>query len=325
MNRSHANDDTYEEDAETHSEPSARDNGEYFLARYRRIDPDAVAIDPASVRQALRVNTTKTTAQALIDVLSSRGATFERIPWLRNGYFAAAPFSMGATPEYLLGKYYLQGPLSQLACEILDPSPGARVLDMAAAPGSKTTYLAALVGETGVVVALDNDASRLAAVRNNVERLGLPNVVCVKKDARFATDMGEKFLFVLLDAPCSGNFCSDDGWFGSRTIQHVRSNARTQRELLKAAVGCLASGGRLLYSTCSLEPEEDECAISWALERYPDLDVVPLDDLPLGDRGVTSWDGKELDHRVAGTRRFWPHKTGCEGFFIALLRRKNED
>jgi NOL1/NOP2/sun family putative RNA methylase len=312
------NDDAFEET----SEPSVRDNGEYFLARYRRIDPTVVAIDPASVRHALRVNPIKTGTEALIGALSSRGAVFEKISWLRFGYFVAAPFSMGSTPEYLLGKYYLQAPLSQLACEALDPSPGSRVLDMAAAPGSKTTYLATIVGEDGAVVALDNDATRLAAVRNNAERLGLLNVVCVKKDARFATDLGEKFPFVLLDAPCSGNYCSEDGWFGSRTIQHDQSNARVQRELLKAAVGCLVPGGRLVYSTCSLEPEEDECLISWALTRYPELDVVPLDHLPLGDAGLTSWDGKELDPRVAGTRRFWPHKTGCEGFYIASLKRK---
>lgn len=318
----HVNDDTYEEISET-AEPSARDNGEYFLARYRRIDPSAVAIDPASLRHALRVNPLRVGAQALVDALSPRGASFERIAWLRHGYFVAAPFSLGATTEYLLGQYYLQGPLSQLACEILDPTPGSRVLDMAAAPGSKTTYLATIVGD-GVVIALDNDSTRLAAVRNNAERLGLLNVVCLKKDARFATDLNEKFSFVLLDAPCSGNYCSEDAWFSHRTIQHVQANARTQRELLKAAVGCLAPGGRLVYSTCSLEPEEDECLVSWALERYPDLELIALDNLPLGDSGITSWDGKSLDPRVAGTRRFWPHKTGCEGFYIAHLRRKEK-
>ncbi len=302
-------------------EPSARDDGEFFLSRYRQIEPDAT-FDIVKPLPALRVNTTKTNAKKLLDVLERRDAILTFIPYLRNGYFFTANFSPGSTSEYLMGQYYLQGPLSQLVCEVLDPTAGARVLDMAAAPGSKTTYLAQLVGHTGTIVALDSDAMRLAAVRNNAERLGLTNILCIKKDARFASDLKEKFAFVLLDAPCSGNFCSEEEWSAKRTIADVQRNARTQKELLKGAVTCLAPGGRLVYSTCSLEPEEDECVVAWALERYPDLEVVPLDELPLGDAGVTRWEAKDLDPRVAGTRRFWPHKTGCEGFYIALLQKK---
>jgi NOL1/NOP2/sun family putative RNA methylase len=271
--------------------------------------------------------------------LSRRAAFLKRIPFLDRGYAAQASFSFGATPEYLLGHYYLQAPLSQLVCEIMAPPPGATVLDMAAAPGGKTTYLAEMVGEGGVVVALDNDATRLAAVRNNAERLGIANILCVKKDARFAFDLGKKFDFVLLDAPCSGNFCSEEQWFGRRTMTDIKLNARVQMELLKAAYQCLAPGGVLVYSTCSLEPEEDECVIDAFLKRYPDMTVEPLDGLrdgardidgedasaPLGDSGTTSWDGKPLDPRVAGTRRFWPHKTGFEGFYIARLRKAKKD
>jgi tRNA (cytosine40_48-C5)-methyltransferase len=309
------------DDYEEIDEPVARDSGEFFLARYRRIAPDALMLGPTHPRQALRINDIRARGKALQQALAGRGAKLEKIGWLRNGWWCSAPFSLGATQEYLLGQYYLQGPLSQLVCELLDPAPGSRVLDMAAAPGSKTTYLAQLVGEKGVVIALDNDASRLAAVRNNAERLGLANVLCIKKDARFATDMREKFDSVLLDAPCSGNMCSEEAWSGKRTLQHVQTNSRTQRELLKSAVGCLAPGGTLAYSTCSLEPEEDEAMVSWLLERYPEMDVLPID-VPLGDPGITSWEGKSFDARVASTRRFWPHRTECEGFYIALLRKK---
>lgn len=299
------------------------DSGEFFLARYRLIEPGVKIIPLEEIRQALRVNTEKITIDRLMKSLNHRGAMLKPISWLRNGYFVNAPFSLGATPDYLLGHYYLQGPLSQLTCEVLDPSPGAHVLDMASAPGGKATYLAQLVGEKGVVVALDSDALRLAAVRNNAERLGLANVLCVKKDARFCQDLGMKFPFVLLDAPCSGNFCSDKDWFSKRTIGDITSNARVQRELLRAAYAVLAPGGHLVYSTCSLEPEEDELAIDWALKKYPDLDVVEFD-LALGDPGATSWLGQELDSRIGRTKRFWPHKTSCEGFFIALLEKKKK-
>ncbi|HIH24070.1 TPA: RsmB/NOP family class I SAM-dependent RNA methyltransferase [Candidatus Woesearchaeota archaeon] len=309
--------------------PMHAESGEFFLNRYRAMDAAARLMGPKDVRQALRVNTLKTSHDLLIERLAARGAVLERIPFIKNGYHAVAKFSLGATPEYLLGHYYLQAPLSQLACEVLAPPVGATVLDMASAPGGKTTYLAMMVlggidhhSAAGKVVALDSDPLRLAAVRNNAERMGLPNVLCVKKDARFATDFDTKFMFVLLDAPCSGNMCSEDGWCGKRRIEDIRENARTQRELLRSAVACLAPGGRLLYSTCSLEPEEDELAIDTLLKRSADMSVVALDWLPIGDHGVTVWGGVQLDARIAGTRRFWPHKTGCEGFFMALLEKK---
>jgi NOL1/NOP2/sun family putative RNA methylase len=317
----------YEEIADA---PQHRETGEFFLKRYRAIEPSVKAVDPKSVQQALRVNTLRTTADELTQSFNKRGAFLQKIPFLRHGYYAKASFSLGATPEYLLGYYYLQSPLSQLACEALDPIPGSVVLDMAAAPGGKTTYLAAMVGPKGRVVALDNDAMRLASVRNNVERLGLLNVVCVRKDARFATDLKTQFPYILLDAPCSGNFCSEENWFGKRRIDDIKNNSRTQKELFRAAYACLAPGGRMVYSTCSLEPEEDELIIDWALKKYPDLAVVPLNitvensegaATPIGDPGATQWDGQQLDPRLAGVRRFWPHKTSMEGFFIAVLEK----
>lgn len=301
-------------------EPEELESGEFFLNRYRAICPD-VKILPRGLPQAIRVNTTKVSHEKLLASLEKRGTVVEKISWLKNAYYAKAEFSLGATPEYLLGWYYLQAPLSQLTCEVFDLPAHATVLDMAAAPGGKTTYLAQLASR-GMVVALDSNPDRMVAVRNNVERLGLVNVVCVKKDARFAGDLKMQFSHVLLDAPCSGNFCSEDGWFGKRVIGDIKANARVQRELFKAALRCLAPGGRMVYSTCSLEPEEDECVISWILEKHPELTVVPLDHLPIGDAGTTTWAGETLDPRVAGTRRFWPHKTGCEGFFIALLEKK---
>jgi tRNA (cytosine40_48-C5)-methyltransferase len=305
---------------EVHDQPQHKETGEYFLKRYRQIDPSVQSVDSKKMQQALRVNTSRTNAEELIYSLNQRGAFLQKIQFLQNGYFAKASFSLGATPEYLFGHYYLQAPLSQLVCEILNPTSGGDVLDMAAAPGGKTTYLATIVGERGKVIALDSDASRLASVRNNVERLGLTNVICVKKDARFAADLGMKFKFVLLDAPCSGNFCSDENWFGKRRIEDIKNNARVQKELFRAAYQCLEPGGRMVYSTCSLEPEEDELIIDWALKKYPDLSVI-APNIDIGDHGATHWEGQELDPQIKNTRRFWPHKTGMEGFFIALLEK----
>lgn len=320
-NKKHPND--LQEKGQKYEEvdtPVVDRGGEFFLRRYRTIEPGVKFIDDEP-GQALRVNTLRTTADVLTYSLNKRGAFLKKIDFLKNGYFAKASFSFGSTPEYLLGHYYLQGPLSQLACEILNPPHGAIVLDMAAAPGGKTTYLAQLVGPQGKVIALDNDAMRLATVRNNAERMGLANVACVKKDARFAADLKMTFKYVLLDAPCSGNFCSEPNWAGKRTIEDIKQNSRVQRELMRAAYQCLEKGGRLLYSTCSLEPEEDELVVDWALKKFPDLKVIPLN-IENGDSGTTKWNDEALEPAIAGTRRFWPHKTGMEGFFIALLERQ---
>ncbi len=295
--------------------------GTFFLNRYKKIIPTASFIKPDSIRQALRVNTLRTSHELLLERLDEHGAKAEKIPFLKHGYFVLAKFSFGATPEYLLGHYYLQAPLSQLACEVLNPKPNSTVLDMCSAPGSKTTYLASMLTDGGKVIALDSNPDRLSAVRNNVERLGLSNVVCVKKDARFADDFGVKFDYILLDAPCSGNFCSEEGWCTKRTIQDIKDNAKVQRELIKSALNCLAPGGRLLYSTCSLEPEENELVIDYALNRDSALQVIPLN-LPIGDSGVTTWEGIAVNPQVANTKRFWPHKTGMEGFYMALIEKK---
>ncbi|RME31474.1 RsmB/NOP family class I SAM-dependent RNA methyltransferase [Candidatus Woesearchaeota archaeon] len=288
-----------------------------FIDRYRTLAEDFTT--DVVIRPALRVNSLRDAA--VQDRLQKRGVRLEKVPYLTHGYFYEAGFSLGATPEYLLGLYYLQGPLSQLVSELLAPKPGETILDMAAAPGSKTTHLAQLMRNEGVIFALDSNAARLEALQNNCERLGVRNVLAFKKDARFVADFDMTFDRVLLDAPCSGNFCAEDGWFAKRRLADVNANARLQRALLRAACTVVKTGGRVLYSTCSLEPEEDECVIDWVLRRQPEMRLEPLA-VPLGDPGITAWGGKQLHESIRHARRFWPHRTGAEGFFIALLSKR---
>ncbi len=291
----------------------------FFENRYAKICPDFTT--DATEKKALRVNTLRIDDCALKKRLENKKVKLEKIPYLKDGYFYDASFSLGATPEYLLGYYYLQGAASQLVAEILDPQPGETVLDMAAAPGSKATHIAQLMNGKGSIFALDNNAQRLASLRNNCERLMVMNMLLFKKDARFAADLGMTFDKVLLDAPCSGNFCSEKGWLAKRRIEDIKANARVQKELLKAAYAVLKKGGVLVYSTCSLEPEENEIVIDWFLNKFPDLEVEDIE-FGLGDPGTVTWDGKDLNKQLLRTRRFWPHKTGTEGFFIARLKKR---
>lgn len=285
-----------------------------FIERYKRICPDFST--EVQVRPALRLNTLRD--GAVLDRLRARAVALEQVPFLADGHFYEADFSLGALPEYLLGLYYLQSPLSQLAVEVLDPRTGECVLDMAAAPGSKTTHCAQRMRNEGLIVALDTNALRLDALRNNCERLGVLNVVALRKDGRFAADLATEFDRVLLDAPCAGSFCAGEEWFAQRRIPDLQRNARLQRELLLSAASVLKRGGTLVYSTCSLEPEENECVVDWLLKKRPELHLASVTQGP-GDPGITAWEGKELDQSLHLTRRFWPHKTSCEGFFIAKL------
>lgn len=289
----------------------------YFENRYKQLCPDFTS--EVELKNALRINTLRMTEQALIKRLKKNNVKLENIKGLDAGYYYEAEFSLGATPEFLLGYYYLQGVASQLVAQTL--GPGKKVLDMAAAPGSKTTHLAQLMKNKGIIYAVDSNAKRLTALRNNCERLFAQNVVMIQKDARYVADLKETFDKVLLDAPCSGNFCSEEGWFQKRRIEDVKKSTRMQKELLQAAYAALESGGILVYSTCSLEPEEDEVMIDWLLEKHSDLSLIDIKG-SLGESGITAWGGKELNSSLKKTRRFWPHKTRTEGFFIAKIKKK---
>lgn len=291
-----------------------------FEDRYRQICPDFSA--KAIELPALRVNTLKIDDCALVKRLEERKIKLEKIPYLKDGYWYEASFSVGSTSEYLQGYYYLQGVASQVVAEVLTPKSGELVLDMAAAPGGKCTHLAQLMKGKGTVIALDTDAQRLASLRNNCERLMVKNVVMVKKDARFAHELGMEFDRVLLDAPCSGNFCSEPGWFAKRNLADIKRNGEMQKELLKAAYVALKKGGTLVYSTCSLEPEEDELVIDWFLKKHDDIKLVDMK-LKIGDPGITEWDGEEVTPGLKKTRRFWPHRTQTEGFYVAKMRKEN--
>ncbi|MEM4247158.1 MAG: RsmB/NOP family class I SAM-dependent RNA methyltransferase [Candidatus Woesearchaeota archaeon] len=290
----------------------------FFLDRYSRLGetvPEKIELKPA-----LRVNTLRIQEDVLVNRLHSLGVSLSKIPWLTHGYrIERSKFSLGATIEFLLGYYYLQEAAAQLPVEILDPMPGDVVLDCCAAPGGKTTQLAQHVQNKGAIIALEKKSHRLLSLRNNLERLGVSNCVVYHLDAVKAEKLGIMFDKVLLDAPCSGNYASDKGWFSKRKINDIMKSAKFQRGLLKAAISVLKPGGVLVYSTCTLEPEENELNMQWLIENY-DVNLEPVC-VNVGDRGLTDVFGRRLHGSIANCRRFWPHKTGTEGFFIAKVRK----
>lgn len=270
-------------------------------------------------RECLRINPLLA-PQDFIKRLQQK-AKLEKIPFLTEGYWYTADKSMGATPEYLLGYYYLQEAASQLPALVLNPEPHSLVLDMAASPGSKTTQLAAIMHNTGVIVAVEQKSNRMTALSENIERCGVQNAILFRKDSRFVKDFHKQFTHILLDAPCSGNYVIEKEYFTKKSLATIKEMQALQRELLKAAVSVLAPSGTLVYSTCSLEPEENEEQIEWLLGKYHDLELMPTE-LTIGEQGYTEVFGKHLNENIRKTRRLWPQKTGTQGFYIAKIRKK---
>ncbi|MBN1245505.1 RsmB/NOP family class I SAM-dependent RNA methyltransferase [Candidatus Bathyarchaeota archaeon] len=288
---------------------------EFFVERYERLGWKFEDVKP---RQAIRLNVTNIEEKNLEERLQAIGVQLGKVPFLETGYWVRnSKVSVGATAEYLLGFYSIQEAAAQIPATLFADLQSKTVLDACAAPGGKTVQLADLMGNTGVIVALDVKKRRLAALANHLERCHVSNAVVYNLDARQVSRLKVKFDRVLLDAPCSGNFATDRDWFKRRTLQDVERNARLQREILTEAAACLSDEGEIVYSTCSLEPEENEINMNWAV-KHLSLQIEEVDSY--GQKGLTEVFGSRLDASVERCKRIWPGET--QGFFVCKLKKR---
>lgn len=268
---------------------------------------------------AIRANTLRIKERDLVERLTEKKIVLEKIPWVRQGYFVKnSPFSVGATTEYLLGHYFIHDPTSMYACEVLDPRPGETVLDMAAAPGGKTTYLSQLMGNSGTVIALELNQDRMRSLASNINRMGVKNAITIRMDAGDAGDLVMEFDKILLDAPCTGTgtlFKNPEA--GKKEIADLEIVTKTQSNLINKAYNVLKEEGTLLYSTCSILPEENEMIVQEAIEN---LDIK-LEKIKAGEQGMVRPYGLSLDKKIRKTRRFYPSLNKTQGFFMAKIKK----
>ncbi|KAK4053474.1 rRNA (cytosine-C5-)-methyltransferase nop2 [Microbotryomycetes sp. JL201] len=274
----------------------------------------------------IRVNTLKTRRRDLAQALINRGVNLQPLEggWSKVGLqvFSGGGVPIGATPEYLAGHYILQSASSFLPVVALDPQPHERVLDMSAAPGGKTTYMAALMGNTGEVWANDSSRGRIKGLGGNVARLGCRNVVITNVDGREFPKMIGGFDRVLLDAPCSGTgVISKDQ--SVKTERDFILLSHLQKQLVLCAIDSVTSksekGGYVVYSTCSVTTEENEAVVSYALRKRPHVKLVDTG-LPFGKEGFKSFKGKQFGKDIHLTRRFYPHVHNMDGFYVAKFK-----
>ncbi|SJM87999.1 probable Putative ribosomal RNA methyltransferase Nop2 [Zygosaccharomyces bailii] len=276
----------------------------------------------------IRTNTLRTRRRDLAQALVNRGVNLQPIgPWTKVGLqIFDSQVPIGATPEYLAGNYILQAASSFLPVIALDPQENERILDMAAAPGGKTTYISALMKNTGCVFANDANKARTKSLVANIHRLGCTNTIVCNYDAREFPKVIGGFDRILLDAPCSGTgvIGKDQSVKVSRTEKDFMQIPHLQKQLLLSAIDSVDShsktGGIIVYSTCSVAVEEDEQVVDYALRKRPNVKLVETG-LAIGKEGFASYRGKNFHPSLKLTRRYYPHTYNVDGFFVAKFQK----
>lgn len=299
-----------------------------FLTQMREAMPahlsfdDFLAACQRPLRRSIRVNTLKISVADFLTLTAPYGWSLTPVPWCEEGFWIEREdedaLPLGSTAEHLSGLFYIQEASSMLPVAALfaDDNSPKRVMDVAAAPGSKTTQIAARMGNQGAILANEYSASRVKVLHANISRCGISNVALTHFDGRvFGAALPEMFDAILLDAPCSGEGVvrKDPDALKNWSVESNLEIAATQRELIESAFHALRPGGTLVYSTCTLNREENESVLAWLKETWPEaVEFLPLGDLfPEANQALTA----------EGFLHVFPQIYDCEGFFVARLRK----
>lgn len=248
------------------------------------------------------------------------------IPWSAEGRYYEESLRPGKHPFHEAGLYYIQEPSAQACAEALAPKPGEKILDLCAAPGGKSTHLAGKMDQKGLLVCNEIHPARAKILSQNVERMGIGNAVVTNMEpAALVPVFGKFFDGIAVDAPCSGEgmFRKDENARLEWSPDHVKMCADRQDEILDCAAKMVKAGGRIVYSTCTFSPEENEQAAARFLMRHPEFQAARPENAGFFSEGRPDWaEGLE---EVKKTVRIWPHKVDGEGHFMALFIKDGKE
>jgi len=297
-----------------------------LFEEYREVIPDFQSfIESLGTRipTHLRVNRLKTFPDALLAMLEEKGISLRPVS-AGDGNLYEAPRDLlpGKLLEYFLGYFHPQALTSCLASLVLLPGPNSCVLDLCAAPGGKTSHMAQLMDNSGIIVANELHLRRHAPLTHTLSRLGVLNSVLTAYAAQ-EFPLKESFDFVMADVPCSG----EGRWRFSREPSGVEETkyraamAGAQKKMIVRGFDLLKRDGFMLYSTCTYNPAENESAVDFLLKQR-DAEIIPVDKVAGVEPGITRWRKEKFDERVRGAGRFYPHRINSVGFFMAKIRRR---
>lgn len=248
----------------------------------------------------------------------------KEIPWTKDGFYIDSTLSPGKHPYYYAGLYYIQEPSAMFPVCVLNVSPGEKILDLCSAPGGKAVQVASDMEGKGLLFVNDTNKTRIKALVKNVELFGLKNTIVLNEEPdNLSVKFDSYFDKILVDAPCSGEgmFRKDKEAVKSWENYNSAKCIKIQKSILRAASRMLKPGGKIVYSTCTFAPEENECIIAQFLSINPEFELINIEKIFNIDSGNPKWaDGV---HEVTKTARLWPHKINGEGHFTALISKKN--
>ena len=311
---------------------------EAFEASYDKERVQGLRLNSLKTADGIREDWEEEGAHALARLVEGQaGLCLEKIPWVKEGFYYGSG-RPGKHPYHEAGLYYIQEPSAMAVTELLDPRPGDRVLDLCAAPGGKSSHIASRLKGRGFLLSNEIHPARAKVLSQNMERMGVKNCVVSNEDpARLASHFQAFFDKIVVDAPCSGEgmFRKDEAAREQWSEAHVRMCAGRQAQILDNAAAMLRPGGRMVYSTCTFAPEENEGSIAAFLERHSGFCLEEVDGYEGFTRGNAGWavyGCTELADRNIGNRyhlerafRIMPQNLEGEGHFMAVLKKDGPD
>ena len=323
---------------------------EAFLSRMQQLLPEKSEYESfiqsydKDHYQALRINPLKGDAGT---VFSHLGCTLTPVPWCSTGFYYPQELHPGKSPYHEAGAYYIQEPSAMAPAAYLDAQPGEKILDLCAAPGGKSTQIAGAMRGQGLLISNEIHPARARILSENIERMGISNAIVTNMaPAELSAHFPLFFDRIMVDAPCSGEgmFRKNDEAISQWSPENVELCATRQDEILDCAADMLRPGGRLVYSTCTFAPAENEGSIARFLDRHSDFELLEVPLYEGMEHGIPEWSyfsckreesaGSDVnkeqscenidDKRIERTIRLWPHKVKGEGHFLAVLQKSGE-